>query len=151
MKRKINRIRRRSGIVGILLLLILIMYVWIGFPKENRITAFDNVSGDTVVVSDNAPAPAPAPTDEVEGQMKLEDWEEPPALGDDWQERLRRTRQEQMEDFERRREKAGGLKLSGEEEVNDPAEEPPAPTVEEPEEELEDYSRYEETAAVRGD
>ena len=83
--------------------------------------------------------------------MKLEDWEEPPALGDDWQERLRRTRQEQMEDFERRREKAGGLKLSGEEEVNDPAEEPPAPTVEEPEEELEDYSRYEETAAVRGE
>lgn len=42
MKQKINRIRRRSGIVGILLLLILIMYVWIGFPKENRITAFDN-------------------------------------------------------------------------------------------------------------
>jgi diguanylate cyclase (GGDEF)-like protein len=42
MKRKINRIRRRSGIVGILLLLILIMYVWIGFPKESRITAFDN-------------------------------------------------------------------------------------------------------------
>lgn len=111
----------------------------------------EDVSGDTVVVSDNAPAPAPAPTDEVEGQMKLEDWEEPPALGDDWQERLRRTRQEQMEDFERRREKAGGLKLSGEEEVNDPAEEPPAPTVEEPEEELEDYSRYEETAAVRGE
>lgn len=42
MKQKINRIRRRSGIVGILLLLILIMYVWIGFPKESRITAFDN-------------------------------------------------------------------------------------------------------------
>ena len=42
MKRKINRIRRRSGIVGILLLLILIMYVWIGSPKESRITAFDN-------------------------------------------------------------------------------------------------------------
>lgn len=95
---------------------------------------------------------APKPTDEVEGQLKLDDWEEPPTLDEDWQERLRRTRQEQIEDFERRREKAGGLKLSGEEEQNDPAEEEPEPEEETAGEEvLEDYSAYEETEAVRGE
>lgn len=111
-------------------------------------------TGDTRVVGDPPAAPEPPkPADEVEGQLKLDDWEdEPPVLGEDWQERLRRTRQEQIEDFERkRREKEAGLKLAGEEEINDPAEEPPAPPPEPEEEELEDYSRYEETAAVRGE
>ncbi len=92
--------------------------------------------------------------DEVEGQIKLEDWEDPPMLDNDWQDRLRRTRQEQIEDFERRREKAGGLKLSGEEEDNDPAEEeiPEEEPVEEEEEEvLEDYTSFEESAAVRAE
>lgn len=113
----------------------------------------DDDGGDTKVVgAAQPPKKKTPPSDEVDGQLKMEDWEEPPTLDEDWQERLRRTRQEQIEDFERRREKSsGGLKLSGEEEQNDPAEELPPPPTEEPEEELEDYSRYEETAAVRGE
>ncbi|MGI6265170.1 MAG: hypothetical protein ACOYJY_06890, partial [Acutalibacteraceae bacterium] len=107
--------------------------------------------GDTRMVeteSDEATAPVvlhprarpkPKPVDEVEGQLKLDDWEEEPKLDEDWQERLRRTRQEQIEDFERRREKAG-MKITGEEEQNDPVEEAPVPEEEEPEsDELEDY------------
>lgn len=109
--------------------------------------------GDTRIVGEKSTPSEPEPSaDEVEGQLKLDDWEEEPVLGEDWQERLRRTRQEQIEDFERkRREKDAGLKLTGEEEVNDPTEEPPAPLPEPEEEELEDYSHYEETAAVRGE
>lgn len=108
---------------------------------------------ETVPVKSRSRTRAKKPVDEVEGQLKLDDWEEPPMLDEDWQERLRRTRQEQIEDFERRREKAGGLKLSGEEEHNDPVEEQPEPEQEpeDKEEELEDYSSYMETAAVRSE
>lgn len=42
MKQKINRIRRRSGIVGILFLLMIIMFFWIGYPEKSVLTAFDN-------------------------------------------------------------------------------------------------------------
>ena len=42
MKQKINRIRRRSGIVGILFLLMIIMFFWIGYPEKSILTAFDN-------------------------------------------------------------------------------------------------------------
>lgn len=94
-------------------------------------------------------------SDDVEGQIKLDDWEEQPTLDDDWQERLRRTRQEQIEDFERRLEKSGGLKFSGEEEQNDPVNEaelePETEPEPEAEPELEDYSSYEETPAVRSE
>lgn len=42
MKQKINRIRRRSGIVAILFLLMMIMFFWIGYPEKSILTAFDN-------------------------------------------------------------------------------------------------------------
>lgn len=42
MKQKINRIRRRSGIVGILFLLMMLMFFWIGYPEKSILTAFDN-------------------------------------------------------------------------------------------------------------
>lgn len=42
MKQKINRIRRRSGIVGILFLLMMLIFFWIGYPEKSILTAFDN-------------------------------------------------------------------------------------------------------------
>lgn len=42
MKQKINRIRRRSGIVGMLFLLMMLMFFWIGYPEKSILTAFDS-------------------------------------------------------------------------------------------------------------
>lgn len=91
---------------------------------------------------------APPPRDEVEGQIKLEDWDKVPEKPQEgWKDRLRRNRQEQIENFERRREQAKGLDLSGEE-----APLPPQPPAgDDSPKELEDYSRYEETAAVQSE
>ncbi len=41
MKQKINRIRRRSGIVGILFLLMMLMFFWIGYPEKSILTAYE--------------------------------------------------------------------------------------------------------------
>lgn len=42
MKQKINRIRRRSGIVAILFLLMILISFWIDYPEKSVLTAFDN-------------------------------------------------------------------------------------------------------------
>lgn len=44
MKQKMKRVRRRSGIVGILFLIMGLIFFWIGYPEESRRTAFDNES-----------------------------------------------------------------------------------------------------------
>ncbi len=66
-----------------------------------------------------------------------------PQEGEDWEERLQEQRRKKAENFKIH----SAFKLSGEEEENDPSEEPEVFE----DEELEDYSSYEETEAVRNE
>ena len=99
------------------------------------------------------PLPRQPETDEMEGQLKMDDYvgeeQQEGESDEDWEERLRRTRQEKVKAFRLLRgDKGDGFKLSGEdEEVNDPAEEPD----DFEDEELEDYSSYEESEAVQNE
>lgn len=114
---------------------------------------------------------ASLPIEDMEGQMKLDDYVEPvaapaeppsspaaqetepaPAMEADapsLEEQLEQTRRKKIEEFQKKRQSHGlDFKLAGdEEEDNDPAEEP----VTYEEEELEDYGRYEETPAVQNE
>ncbi len=99
------------------------------------------------------PLPRQPETDEMEGQLKMDDYvgeeQQEGESDEDWEERLRRTRQEKIKAFRLLRgDKGDGFKLSGEdEEVNDPSEEPD----DFEDEELEDYSSYEESEAVQNE
>lgn len=77
----------------------------------------------------------------------LEDVEDEPPVEetDDWEERLRIERRQKAENFKLNSPVA--LRLSGEEEENDPGEEPD----EFVEEEIDDFSSYEDTEAVRSE
>lgn len=98
------------------------------------------------------PAPESPEDGELEGQLSWEDVapEEPvpaPSPEDEeeaaWQEQLRQAREEKIRSFRLER----GLKLSGEEELNEPEEEP---DEEEPEY-IEDFTAYEDADAVRSE
>ena len=98
-----------------------------------------------------APSPEKAAVEEMDGQLKMDEYvgeeQQEGESDEDWEGRLRKARQEKVSAFKllRTDKEDGGFKLSGDdEEVNDPAEEP----VIYEDEELEDYSSYEETEAV---
>lgn len=80
-----------------------------------------------------APPPEAPAGEEMEGQLKIDDYvdenQQEGETEEDWEERLRKARQEKVSAFRLLRQDKGdgGFKLSGEdEEVNDPAEEPGA-------------------------
>ena len=104
----------------------------------------------TVTKTTQKPLPAGSETEEIDGQLSLEDYVgEEQQEGEseaDWEERLRRTRQEKISAFRLLAgDRPNGFKLSGEdEEDNDPSEEPDLFD----DEELEDFSSYEEADAV---
>lgn len=84
---------------------------------------------------------------DVEGQIRMDDLleQEEGESDEAWEERLRRAREEKVRQFQKAKEEnGGGFKLTGEEEENEPEEEPE--TFED--EELEDFSSYEEAGAV---
>ena len=109
------------------------------------------IPGVRRVTKVTAPPPEAPAGEEMEGQLKIDDYvdenQQEGETEEDWEERLRKARQEKVSAFRLLRQDKGdgGFKLSGEdEEVNDPAEEPELYE----DEELEDYSSYEETDAV---
>lgn len=106
----------------------------------------------TVTKPTAKPLPKPVETDEMDGQLKIDDYVDDREEGEseaDWEERLRKSRQEKIKTFRLlHNDEVGGFKLSGdEEENNDPLEEPD--TFEDGE--LEDYNSYEETDAVQNE
>ena len=100
------------------------------------------------------PVPAPGPEDPLEAdQLRLDELmndspDDRPDSEEEIEARLSKVRQERIEHFAKQRLKeAGGFKLAGEEEDNDPAEE-----AEEFEDiELEDYTSYADTEAVQSE
>ena len=82
-------------------------------------------------------------TERPDGPVEMETAEEKPAAPEDWEERLQEQRRKKAENFKIQ----PPFKLSGEEEENDPAEEPEVFE----DDELEDYNSYEETEAVRNE
>lgn len=104
----------------------------------------------TVTKTTQKPLPLSSEEDEMEGQLSLEDYvgeeQQEGESETDWEERLRKTRQEKVSAFRLLSgERSDGFKLSGEdEEDNDPSEEPDQFD----DEELEDFSSYEEADAV---
>lgn len=84
---------------------------------------------------------------DIEGQIRMDELleQEEGESDEAWEERLRRAREEKVRQFQKAKEEnGGGFKLTGEEEENEPEEEPEAFE----DEELEDFSSYEEAGAV---
>lgn len=84
---------------------------------------------------------------DIEGQIRMDELleQEEGESDEAWEERLRRAREEKVRQFQKAKEEnGGGFKLTGEEEENEPEEEPEAFE----DEELEDFGSYEEAGAV---
>lgn len=84
---------------------------------------------------------------DVEGQIRMDELleQEEGESDEAWEERLRRVREEKVRQFQKAKEEnGGGFKLTGEEEENEPEEEPESFE----DEELEDFGSYEEAGAV---
>lgn len=98
-------------------------------------------AGDTKVFDRAAAAPAKRPEPPEAGE------ENPTGLpdGGDMEAQVKTKRQKKVEDFHL--DEPGGFKLSGDEEVNEPGEEPPVFD----DEEIEDFGSYEETETVRSE
>lgn len=101
-----------------------------------------------------AESPAAESDDLLAGQLtfealeQIEETADKPETADDLEARVRDIRREKVESFQLvTGGKTDGFRLSGEEEENDPAEEPEQLV----EEELEDYGSYEETEIVRSE
>lgn len=89
--------------------------------------------------------------EELDGQMKLDEFAgeevsaDSPEDNPEWQEQLRRAREQKVRSFKL----VGGFKLSGDEEENDPGEEPES--WEEEDDEFSDFESYEDADAVRAE